>query len=617
MSVDCFVVPTSPGWTELVFRYDKAFIAVLKQIPGARWDPERKSWRAPESAIPAITREGFGIANLIRRGSPKLLHVPDFGGVLSGLRPYQLDAVQRLLSNRGFLLTFQQRVGKSRPTAAAAATMFASGAADTVVVFYPNSVKDEWIRQFPAQTGLYVHPITADTQWGAFAPAAVQASLLVLGMHYELLGLKQFYIPFAQILATRKAVVLIADEIQSIKNRKAGRTKHALELTRQPNIVRRWGLTGTPMRNYPRDMWAMFDFVQPDSMGSASKFSVRYCAAHMGDWGWEDGGASNQAELAERLSLMSFRLLRSDVAAHLPKSDRKIVLCNMTSAAAKQYKKHEAALGTDALRAMQDGNDAQALAALRHLAGLTTVSKLDALFERIEEHTERGAKVLVFANYHETLQAAFKKWNSRPGGPGGLTNVTDFLAGGWLVPEKRKKVIEAWKAAPAPAVLFANTISSGIGIDLSDAEVAIFCELTFVPADLQQAEARIQDVHLGKRTAPPLYEYLLVRGTIDEAMGLKLLKKLGGIETVTGADPEAAQLNDTLRESGLVDSTQLGLRSEDPEVVGAALDSLRARLLGEEIEVNEVGTDNADREEDDESDTEADPDSADDDGDGD
>lgn len=509
-----------------------------------------------------------------------------------------------------FVVTHNTRVAAS-----AAASLLAYGHVKTIALVYPASVKEEWSRQFREQTGGL--EVVQFEGLAAFEPADFQrlASLqhLCVGVHYELIrdqgsGLDGRAAEFLRLLEARGPFVLVADEVQYLKNRKAGRTKAVHEFSRSSQCWGRWGLTGTPMRNYPRDMWAMFEFVQPGSMGSYSKFTTRYADGHMGDYGWVDDGVTNAEELKARLAATMFRLTRADVAQWLPKAERSVILCNMPKAELQRYQKAERALGQTALKAMADGDSTQSLGALKALAAMTTASKTSTLLDRIYEHCEeRHVKILVFANFHETLESVSDAYLAQvhgqpapgvprrkrklkivdmsagapPAGPSRFT-APGFVAGGWLTPERRRKVIEQWKAHPGPAVLFANTISSGVGIDLSEADTTIFVELSWVPAEFLQAEARTSDVHLGKRLTPPMFEYLLTRGTIDENMGLRLIEKVRGIEKIVGASTDTSALASTLTNSGLVENSRLSLTSEDPETINAVLADLRSRLFGDD-----------------------------------
>jgi hypothetical protein len=102
-------------------------------------------------------------------------------------------------------------------------------------------------------------------------------------------------------------------------------------------------------------------------------------------------------------------------------------------------------------------------------------------------------------------------------------------------------------------------------------------ELEWVPADFRQAEDRIQDVHLGKRQTPPIYEYLLIQNTVDESMAKAILDKIRSIEAIVGSDAETSGVASTLRGAGVVGSARLGLPSNSAETVAAALASITAR----------------------------------------
>lgn len=577
-----------PGWVELRFAFNRQVIDTIKQIPGLTWSKERRVWLAPLDALPALESALRGIATLrqggpIRRGVPVPLR-PDF---CSGLRPYQVDAANRLVQSAHYLLTFEQRVGKTRPAAAAGASLLASGAAKTIVLAVPSGVTDVWAAQFKEQTGL--DPVVMDglKPWapGAFE-YLTKLPALALIMPYELIAAGTRGGPNARAAEVKALLkmrggkfAIIADEVHFLKNRKAGRTKFMHELARDPACGWRWGLTGTPQRNYPRDNWGMFEFVQPGSMGSYSKFGARYAGGHMGDYGWVDDGTTNPDELKARLAAASFRLTRREVAAWLPQSERVVIPCSLDKTTTAAYAKAERAFGTQALAALRESGDQSALNAMRELAKLTVKGKLSTMLERLDEHLANGHKVIVAAHFHESLKAAVDAYAQAGNG---ITPRAHFVAGGWVPAEKRRDTIQKWREHEGPAALFVNMLSSGVGIDLSDADVMLSIELTWVPADFLQFEARIQDVHLGKRTTAPVYEYLLAKGTIDEDMGRALIDKIGSVEKVVGHDSESKSVDETLRSSGLVARDLLSLSSEDPETVAAALDRMRDRLLSSE-----------------------------------
>jgi SWI/SNF-related matrix-associated actin-dependent regulator 1 of chromatin subfamily A len=576
----------SPGWYEARFPFHRQTVDAVKAIPGSKWDQTKKVWRLPEHALPAMHLSGL-VYRVVARLHGKTPPMPILS-LMEKLRPYQKDGVQKLLGNPGFFLAFAPRVGKTPTATVAASSLLAAGAVRTVVILYPMSVRGEWERQFPQfSDGLRMHPITGTAEFNFSAVA--NNPYLVLGLHYELLRAdsKNDDGTFVQVkvldtlfslLQARGAYAVIADEAHGIRNRKSPRAKLFQKLG--AGAAFRWVLSGTPLRNYSRDMWPMWDFIQSEGMSSYSKYTARYSDGHMGDHGWMDKGMTNEVELKERLASVSFKLSRQDVAGWLPKAERQVVLCDMTQARMKVYKAQEAALGPQAVKAMNESGSLAAVGALRALSDLTSLSKIDKLIERVRFHLDRGVKVLVFANYHETLNRAWDALEHQRLLKADPMPQPIFVAGGWILPEKRKLAIETWKAHKGAAALMVNTISSGVGIDLSDAEVAIGLEATWVPADFVQMESRIEDVHLGKRSAPPLYEYLLVRGTVDEDMVGKLITKLAVADKIVGGDNQTRGIQQMLNASGVVDRNVLELTSEDPEVVEGAIASLLSRVMG-------------------------------------
>jgi SNF2 family DNA or RNA helicase len=394
------------------------------------------------------------------------------------------------------------------------------------------------------------------------APLPSSPGVVCLGVHYELLARSGAVHDYLLGLCASRRVILVADEVQALLNPKAGHTKFLLKLTRAAGIQYRWGLSGTPQRNRPMDLWAVFDFLLPDSMGSKSKYGIRYADGHEGTYGWEFKGITNDRELHLRLSSMMHRVLRSDVAQHLPPADRRIVKLDLTKAQSAEYKKLETILTST--------NAEDPTTMLRSVLQRVTLWKFAGLEERLA--AAENEKLLVFCMYHESLEKAEAHIAAKcPGRP-------LFCAGGWLTADKRRAAIKAWSAT-TNGVLFANIISSGVGIDLSAAAKTIFLEACWVPSDVLQAESRAVSVHNGK-VAPTLIEFLVARGTVDEAMGAKLISKLSMIQRVVGKDIEASNLKRDLLEAGLVDDARVSLDDPNDEgLVASVLADLRQKLL--------------------------------------
>lgn len=598
-------IDRAAGTALLRFPYHKETIATVKTFPGARWNPDVKGWTVPINLLPVISR--VLVIDPVIQAERRAPIPPSIG---SRLRPYQLTAAEHLIRNRGFLLTMEQRTGKTPVLIGAATALVGAGQADAVVVAYPAGVRWTWQEQLKAWANVDLVCLEgrsklSDEQIGELW----MRPYLFIGCHFDILGDHESTLH--RVLAGKRYIVII-DEGQHLQNRKIARTKtafalshgleaHARWYSQSTEIIERgpfdimhprtgevisvpegtpiasWLATGTLMRNSPRNIWAPMHFTLQGCVSSYQKFTARYCDGHNDDLGhWDDSGSSNEDELALRVEAMSYRVTRAEVAEWLPKSDRKVIKCSMPAKALEKYRRLErhyagearAAIDSDSVRPSSE-------AALRSLVQATSAAKVPTVVDRAYEHTERGVKVLCFAHFHETLSNLEDEFARVSQQSEGLPPY--FCAGGWKTPAKRKEIIEQWRACPGPAILLLNTMSSGTGIDLADAEVALFLELEWVPADFRQAEDRIQDIHLGKRKTPPIYEYFLVEQTVDEAMAKAMLDKIRVIEAVTGKDVETGGVATTLRGADVVGSARLGLPDTSRDTVLAALASITMR----------------------------------------
>ena len=574
------------GWTQIRFPFNRAVVDAVKTIPGSRWNPEAKAWLLPLDGLAALMHRHGDEIKLEVQGEARR-NVPLPGDVLNKLRPYQIEGASFLTQRGGAILTLAPRLGKTATSLTAARALDDAELINALVIVYPNGVRAEWERQTQLWwPGGKMIPVLArgsrDDEYDALLASARQNDPMIIGIHYEILT---EYLDEVRDLLAGKRYALIADEIHLAKNRKAPRTLALHALAERAKA--RWGLTGTPMRNRPRDLFSIFNFAIPQSCGRGYwAWAGAYCGAHQDASGhWDDFGSSNEAELKLRLSAISYRKTREEVAAHLPKADRSVVPCNIAKGDLAKYKKLEKALAGKIAKALRTDEPGGAeREALEALTKLTTKAKIPAAIERAVNYANQGLDVLVFCHHHATIDALEAEWKVSDAAADLILDgsIIPMFARGADGPPKRNAVIAEWKKQPkGGSVLFANTMSVNVGIDLSKADVGMFVELEWVPADYQQAEDRLVDVHLGSRTAPPIYETLIVENTVDQDMAAALLFKLRNIDQIVGASRDGTQLAEALRESRVAGS-QAVLPSTDAETVKAALIKLRDRWLSEE-----------------------------------
>lgn len=614
------------GWASLKFPYNEKAKNAIKAIPGSRWiDPDKgpgswddgiyhlirdafdwqgKAWYVPIELLPLIERDSnFKLKIEYDRELNSIQLDPFFA---EKFKPYQVTGAQRCIERDGYMLTFEPRVGKTWPSIAAMCTLLNAGAIDLVVVLYPNSVAGEWERQLPECAGIQLHKLAS------FEPLLTmevnklrETPYLFVGCHYEILSRREKCL--ARLIDGRRYGI-IGDELQHCKNRKKGRyqTFRRLslgdpiiaesdvpgdELHARGACVSRIGLTGTEMRNRPRDLFGPIDLIRPGTLGGYWSYAKRFCAAVEHNGHWLDKptkvgnevickGSSNEKELGERLALVSMKVTRAEAAPWLPKIDRKVVLCQVPAEMLAKYRKLEQAYGkriTNAMEGSEPGGTDETMIAEMDRA--TSSAKMDHAIKQCLEHLDRGVKVRISAHHHDTVREFTERFDTYFDEDHPLRLYPYFRAAGYDSQTDRNEAIKRWKDYPSATLLITNNLSTGVGIDLSDGKVSISLEPEYVPADQMQWEDRAVDVHHGKTVEPPLVIYLLVRGTLDEHKVAALISKLRIIKAVVGAGTETDAMASAFRDSGVVDGTRLGLQDDSKSTAAAALNALRERLL--------------------------------------
>eukprot|EP01041_Mallomonas_annulata_P007973 gene7973-16320_t len=117
--------------------------------------------------------------------------------------------------------------------------------------------------------------------------------------------------------------VVICDESHNLKSKDAKRTGMALPFLRAANVA--VCLSGTPATNRPEELFTQLSGLRPDIFSDYDQFTVRYCDAKAGRFGWETKGSSNESELKSLLEgCVMIRRLKSDVVKNLPTKKREV-----------------------------------------------------------------------------------------------------------------------------------------------------------------------------------------------------------------------------------------------------------------------------------------------------
>lgn len=315
-----------------------------------------------------------------------------------------------------------------------------------------------------------------------------------------------------------KPAVVIVDEIHDLRGRKALRTKAVKLATRNALYV--WGLTGTPMANRPRDMWAMLDILSGGQWGSSYQYVVRYAGAKPTPFGGLDTrGATNQEELKLRLSEVMIQRSVEGVKLQLPPRIRSIHVVE-----------------TERSTSWEDDEDVKRL--LQDQQRKAFRIKRDPLSEDVLNRMSQGQRVIVFVCYREhvgDLQARISK--KAPAGS------RIWGAHGEHSGEARGVVCEEFRAHQGPGALIATVQSLGKGVSLVGARTLIWGDIPMEPHYIVQGGRR---AHRPPATQGLHEIFYCAERTVDESICDEVVERLDHWEAVLGLSAGTEDLRETL-----------------------------------------------------------------------
>ena len=579
--------PAPAGRVAVRFPFDRSLVDRLKEIPGLHWDQYQHAWSCSRDAVPAV---GQAVGEKFMRNyiSPRQdgFDVPELG-----LYDFQKADVQFLRARPdGAILGSKPGVGKTLPAIA-----WAQSIGGRTLIVAPSAARSVW-RSELRRIGLPAlaectgtkHRELVEVALGGVEKVVELKNYAWVSCHYEILD------AWASTLLQSDFENLICDEVQFVINRAALRTKALFRLSE--HAKNRIALSGTLIRTGPKNLWTVCEIVRPGIFGGHWgsgrhegsyvgywKYAERYCGYsgptenEAGIKVYDDTGSSNEPELAARLKDLVLTRTREEVKKELPVYSRQLLEIDLNTRQTLAYKKAAAKL-----LPLAEANPSQAQEVLDSLLETVDGFKLAQASDLADEAVNAGEKVIIFTHFHKSLKALSNMYEDMNDNWTMKIKPYVFLAGGWEARSQRDGQYQAFRDFNGGAILLANTLSTGIAINLSCATRLIFTTLEWTVADLIQAESRpLRD---GLKS-PLLIQYLLSPGTIDLHMATALFSRAAVEKILLGVDPQAESLAKDFDSAGYVDhSTVKPVGPRPKEVVQAALSSMlaafkRAKLL--------------------------------------
>ena len=511
-------VKVEDGQLVIRFDYDKALVQKVRSLPKRKWDPGKKVWTAPITALAIDKLEawGFEVPKAAReaRKEENVYRAQAKADVAEKLRetlktkpfPYQAEGVQFIESKGGrALVADEMGLGKTLQ----ALGWISLHPEVTGVVIVPASLKINWAREAAKHAGLSAEILSGRT------PSRLSGSRLYI-LNYDIAS---YWLPELLELAKREKVALVMDEVHYCKNRSAKRTKACGELSKAAAHV--IGLSGTPIVNRPAEIFPAVSMIKRDLFPSFFKFAHRYCAANRTPWGWDFSGASNLEELHATLSEeVMIRRLKADVLQDLPAKTRSAVALPINNR--RDYRKAaEDFMGwleeVDPDR-MEKAQRAEALVQMGELKRLAAVGKLEAALEWVDNYLEEtDRKLVLFAVHKDIIDIVMEKYGTA------AVKVDGSVSGG-----ARDLAVTRFQEDPSVRVFVGNIKAAGVGLTLTASDTTVFLEMGWTPGDHTQAEDRVH--RIGQTSDKVRAYYLIAEDTLEEGLCSLIQKKQAVLE---------------------------------------------------------------------------------------
>lgn len=433
---------------------------------------------------------------------------------MTKLKPFQIEGVKGIYNFKGrALLGDEMGLGK---TIQALYWITKIPSHRPVVIVTPASVKYTWQTEASSHFNL----TSAVLEGNPKKIKQLQDKIIIL--NYDIL---KSWLPSLQRLKPR---CFIFDEIHYLANMSAQRTKAAIKLVTGASSV--IGLSGTPLKNRPIELWPALHIIKPDLFPSREKFAWKFCKPRYTPWGWKYDGATNLPLLNKILKReVMIRRLKKDVLTELPAVSHQVVSFKLKSYV--EYNKAQ----LDFISWLKEINPAKAnkakkskaLTKVGYLLRLVAKLKLEWTAKWIEEFFEchPGEKLVCLTMHTFVIDYLQERFRSRA-----------LVINGKVTGRKREETVRLFQSNRRWDLMLGNWIAAGVGITLTAASNIAALDFPWTPGDLAQGRDRVHRIGQKKNV---FFHYLTALNTIEEKQIKGLQKKSKILDAILNGEAGA------------------------------------------------------------------------------
>ncbi len=484
----------------------------ISRYQAGLWD-ELEELAATAEQAAAWRKSVTGLLNL-----SELASVPVPEGIQASLRPYQQEGFDWLVflleHGLGGVLADDMGLGKTLQTLALISHAQRAAAASGTpgrpfLVVAPTSVVPNWEAEARRFAPDLRTTAVADTLRRSGAdPAALAGGSDVVVISYTLFRLDY------DAYAGQEWAGLILDEAQFVKNHVTKASQNARRFPAPFKLA----ITGTPMENNLMELWSLFAITAPGLFPSSTNFAEYYRKPVE-----KESDAGKLAQLRRRIRPLIMRRTKDAVAKDLPPKQEQVLELELAPRHRTIYQRHLQRERQKVLGMLGD-MDKNRFAIFRSLTTLRMLSldpslvdkkyasapssKLDALFEQLEDIVAEGHRALIFSQFTSFLAKAAERLDAA-----GIEYA--YLDG---KTRRRGQVIDNFKSGTAPVFLI-SLKAGGFGLNLTEADYVFLLDPWWNPATENQAVDRTH--RIGQHKNVMVYR-MVAKDTIEEkVMALK------------------------------------------------------------------------------------------------
>jgi SNF2 family DNA or RNA helicase len=368
------------------------------------------------------------------------------------------------------------------------------------LIVMPTSLLHNWRKEIARFTALTAHEFTGAPEKASVKPIFDRYNLILISY-----GIMRNHI---DILSQYRFEYVVLDESQYIKNSDSLTFKATALLKSNQKLI----LTGTPIENSLKDLWAQFHFLQPDLLGQESAFQKLFINPI------KQGNERIETKLQRLIAPFILRRCKEEVAPELPPLTEEIIYCEMMEKQKEVYEKEKNSLRNILLQLKTDKERASNFTVLEGINRLRqlachprmvdktfqdTSGKLQEIISTFETLRSEGHKVLIFSSYVKHLEIIAEAFETNHWPYALLTGSST----------NREEEIKRFTDTEKIQAFLISLKAGGVGLNLTQADYVFIVDPWWNPAAELQAISRAHRIGQNKQ----VFAYrFITEGSIEE-----------------------------------------------------------------------------------------------------